>query len=280
MKKEYIKSLEKALNEYNVEDRKVVLKKYIKRYEFGLESGLSEEKVEEMLGDPIEIAKKLSDVIDVSFEEKKDYECKINVTTEDLEFHKSKDDGIHVELEELDPTDYLIDKDDKHLTIKRSKSNYFGTQINGTINVEMPKGLTIKSYEIGSISSDIEKEEMKASYVYMHTNTGDINVDSIQAESIKLNTVSGDVTSNSIKTKNIKIETVSGDIVIDSLIADELIVSTISGDVIIKSAYVGKVTSNSVSGDVLINGEPVGLNVKNSIKSTFGKIKKVFTNEK
>lgn len=280
MKKEYIKNLEKALNEYNVENRKDILKKYIKRYEFGLESGMSEEEIEEKLGDPIEIAKKLADIIDATFDEKKDYDAKIVISTEELDLIPSKDDKVHVELEELDPNDYLIDKDDNHLLIKRSKNNYFGTQIKGKISVEMPKFIILKNLEIASISSDIKADTLKSEKAYIHSNTGDVLVDSLLVDDLTIKTVSGDIKSNNIKAKKIKIDTVSGDIEIDSLIADELEIATISGDVNIKSAYVGKVTSNSVSGDVLINGEPVGLNVKNSIKNTFNKIKKVFTNDK
>ncbi len=280
MRKDYLKELDRALKEYNVENRKEVFKKYVKRYEFGLESGLSEEAIEAKLGDPIEIAKKLADVIDLAQEEKKVFDVKINLSSEDLNIVPSLDRGIHAELKDLEPNDYLIEKDEYHLNIKRSKSNYFGTQINGTVNVEIPNKLTISSYEIGTISTVIQAKELNAQDMFFHTNSGDIEIDSINCDELKINTVSGDIKSNTIKAKIVRIETVSGDAVIDSLIADELIVSSISGNVTINSAYVGKVTSNSVSGDILINGEQTGLNVKNSIKKAFGKVKKVFKNEK
>ncbi len=280
MRKEYLKELEKALKDYNVENRKEIFKKYVKRYEFGLESGLSEEAIEAKLGNPIEIAKKLADVIDVASDETKAFDVTVKLSSENLNIVPSLDRGIHAELEELDPNDYLIEKDENHLNIKRSKSNYFGTQINGTVNLEIPANLTIDSYEIGTISTDIKTNELNAKDMFFHTNSGDVEIDSINCDELKINTVSGDFKSNTIKAKIVRIETVSGDSVIDSLIADELVVSSISGDVTINSAYVGKVTSNSVSGDIIINGEQTGLNVKNSIKKAFGKVKKVFKNDK
>ena len=274
MKKDYLKSLDKALNEYNVENRKEVLKKYSKRYEFGLDAGLTDEKIEEMLGDPIEVAKKLADVVEINFEEKRNYDVTINLTTEDLDFVFSKDEGIHVELEELNVDDYQIEKDDTHLFIKRKKANYFGSKIDGKIIVEIPKGLEINSYTIETISTDINALELNAKEIYIRNTSSDINISNINADNIKIETVSGDFNSNNIKTKNLKIDTVSGDISIDSLIADELSVSSISGDVSIPSGYVSKVRSNSVSGDTIINGENVGTNVKNSVKNTINKIKK------
>jgi len=274
MKKDYLKSLDKALNEYNVENRKEVLKKYSKRYEFGLDAGLTDEKIEEMLGDPVEVAKKLADVVEINFEEKRDYDVTINLTTEDLDFVFSKDEGIHVELEELNVDDYQIEKDDTHLFIKRKKANYFGSKIDGKIIVEIPKGLEINSYTIETISTDINALELNAKEIYIRNTSSDINISNINADNIKIETVSGDFNSNNIKTKNLKIDTVSGDISINSLIADELSVSSISGDVSIPSGYVSKVRSNSVSGDTIINGENVGTNVKNSVKNTINKIKK------
>ena len=155
MKKEYLKSLEKALEEYNVKDKKDILKKYSKRYDFGLDAGLSDDKIEEMLGDPISIAKKLADVIDVTFDEKRDYDITVELSTEYLEIVFSKDEGVHVELEELEHSEYTIEKDDKHLMIKRNKINFFGQKINGTVRIEVPKGVELNKYEINLISSDL-----------------------------------------------------------------------------------------------------------------------------
>jgi len=280
MKKEYIKNLEKALNEYNVENKKEILKKYNKRYDFGLESGLSEEKVEEMLGDPIEIAKKLAKVDEIIFIENKNYEININLSSEDISFVPSNDDGIHVEFEDLDINNYEVIKDDYNLKIEGKKTNYFGKKINGLIKIEIPKGLRIKKCEINSVLSDIDIFEINSDDLIIHTNVGDINIKTIQGEQIKINTVSGDVFINSIKGKNIKFETISGDYTIDSLISDELTASSVSGNIIINSAYVSKVNSNAISGDIIINGEKTGFSMKNSIKGTFNKIKKAFKNEK
>lgn len=280
MKKDYLKSLEKALNEYNVENKKEVLKKYAKRYDFGHDAGLTDDKIEEMLGDPVEVAKKLANVVDAVFAEKRDYDVSITLTTEDLEIVDSKDDGIHIELKELDLDDYTIEKDDKHLSIKRNKTNFFVSKIYGTVRIEIPKGLDITSYEINTVTSDIKAQELRADHIYLRSNNTDVEVSNIITNELRLETVSGDIVSNSIKAKDVHIETVSGDVKIDSLITEDLSVSTISGDVNIASAYVSEVKSNTVTGDIIINGESVGLNVKNSIKNTFGKIKRAFKNEK
>ncbi len=279
MKKDYLKELELYLDEYNVENKKDILKKYSKRYDFGLESGLNEEKIEEMLGNPKNIAQQYADIIDVDKIYDKDYEIIINLTTEDLIIKPSKDFNIHIELDDLEKDDYQIEKDDKHLFIKRSKNNYFGTKINGSIIIEIPERLKITKYDIKTISSDIELKEIYSEDLYLHTNNGDINVDFIQSDNIKIETVSGDFNSDNIKTKFINLETISGDFNISSIVSDELKAQSISGNININSAYVGKVTSNSVSGNILINGDEIGLNVKKSIKKTFNKIKKAIKND-
>lgn len=280
MKKDYIKRLEDALDEYNVSNKKEILKKYNKRYEFGLESGLSDEKIEEMLGDPIEVAKGLADVVDFEEKENNEFKAQIYVSSEDLEFVPSKDDGFHIELNELDQNDYKIEKDDNHLYFKRNKSNLFGTKITGSVSIEVPKNLKINDYDVTSSSADINIDELNAYDTRLRVVSGDIRAKAILSDYIRLESVSGDIEINNIKAKRVNIDTVSGDVKIASLIADELIISSISGDVEIESAYVGKITSNAVSGEIKVNGELVGFNVNNSIKNTFRKIKKAIKNEK
>ena len=55
MKDEFLKELETRLKEENIEDTDSIISKYEKRYNFGLESGLSEEEIENMLGSIDEI---------------------------------------------------------------------------------------------------------------------------------------------------------------------------------------------------------------------------------
>ena len=56
-----------------------------------IDPGGEPEKIEEMLGDPVEVAKKLADVVEINFEEKRNYDVTINLTTEDLDFVFSMD---------------------------------------------------------------------------------------------------------------------------------------------------------------------------------------------
>ena len=58
MKDDYIAALNRALMFYQIENKDEILKKYEKRYDFGIESELTEDEIEKMLGNPTEIAKK------------------------------------------------------------------------------------------------------------------------------------------------------------------------------------------------------------------------------
>ena len=52
---EFIKELEEKLNENNISNVELIVAKYRKRYEFGLESGLSDDEIKSMLGSVEEI---------------------------------------------------------------------------------------------------------------------------------------------------------------------------------------------------------------------------------
>ena len=136
---EFLKELEEKLKEKNIENWEEILDKYEKRFNFGLESGLSDEEIIRMLGS-------VDDIID-SYSKKEDRDIdglKIHVSTvaDDVFFERSKDDTFHVYLENINEDSYKIIKNEKRLG--------FAASLN--IGIEESKGKYIARMDDDDIS--------------------------------------------------------------------------------------------------------------------------------
>ena len=88
--KKYLERLSLALDKVNANNKSTIIEKYRKRYEFGLESGLSEQEIEEMLGDPETIAEKYRTETN-NFENKrydKEHNCVIKTVNDNITIKK------------------------------------------------------------------------------------------------------------------------------------------------------------------------------------------------
>ena len=81
MKDNYLNELERLLIENNVSDKDEILEKYRKRYEFGIESEMTEEEIESMLGTPEDVLKKYTNDTTSSKNEGEVIKCDIIVRT-------------------------------------------------------------------------------------------------------------------------------------------------------------------------------------------------------
>ena len=105
MKETYLNNLSKALDSVHAKNKDEILKKYEKRYDFGLESGLSEEEIESKLGNPSDIAREYrddnftSDGTKKEFEFKKNYNLVIHTVNDIVHVKKSLDNKIHIKFD-------------------------------------------------------------------------------------------------------------------------------------------------------------------------------------
>ncbi len=273
MKESFINELENQINIHDVPNKEEILNKYRKRYDFGLEAGLSCEKIEEMLGDPRDIIMEYvhpSNKKDEYAELLDKYELDIQTLSDDIEIVYSKDEDVHVEFEDIDLECYEIDKTSSRLKIAFKKRKFFSLnrRKSGIIRIEIPKDRLFQKIALFTTSGDIQVPEIKADSIKFNMVSGDCEFDTIEAPSFVCTMVSGDVEGGNIMAEDVRLETVSGDISVDFLVSETTKIDTVSGDVTIHEAK-GNVSSTSVSGDVIVNGEEAGMNVKKYVKGMF-----------
>lgn len=269
MKEDFLKKLEEELNKTNAKNIDSILKKYEARYDFGLESDLSEEEIENMLGNPKDIASKYG-------KEKKETNKKGNISiktvNDNIVVEKSNDDKIHILFDEIDFSlynDYKTCIDEEGVRFEFFKTKYFGLNRKsaGEITLQIPEDREFDNVLISTQCGDIKIDSINSGKVDIITQSGDVAIKAIKSENFKIHTVSGDLLCYKIYSNKASISNVSGDIVINKLDSTELKVDTISGDVIIRDTNATYKTS-SISGDVMINGMKCG-SFKDNIKGVF-----------
>lgn len=276
MKQRFIEELENQINIHDVENKQEILEKYRKRYEFGLEAGLSEEEIEKMLGNPKDIIKDYiysnNQEIKEEYKELLDkYDIMVHSLCDDIHFVCSKDDGVHAELQNINVEAYEIEKTDTKLKICYKKSKFFSLnrKKGGKIQIEIPKNKLLGIVDISTTSGDINIPNLEANEFKINMVSGDCNLENIEVKIFICHLVSADVLGESILADEMKIDTVSGDIKIDFAVANNVKIDTVSGDVKIVEGKLGNVSSTSVTGDIMINGTPAVTNVKNYVKGMF-----------
>lgn len=265
--------LEDQINIHNVKNKKEIMDKYSKRYDFGIESGMTEEEVEMKLGSPEDIIKQYindeveGEIIDLT----DDFIVDVRTISDDIELVYSKDNDIHVELININEDLYNVEKKGNNVSITFKKTKFFSLnrRKSGTIKVEIPKGIKLKSVNLSTTSADIEAKSFKTERFKYNSVSGDGKFEDLEADDFTYYAVSGDSSVKNLKAKNSKIDIVSGDLEIKLFLSEEAKISTVTGDVLIRDGKIDNVSSSSVSGDILINGEPINQNVKNYVKGFF-----------
>ena len=277
---EFIKELEEKLNENNISNVELIVAKYRKRYEFGLESGLSDDEIKSMLGSVDEIVNLYKN--NNEFEEKKSFDKKpygnmrvdIETVSDNIRFERSKDDTVHLYLEKINEDSYDIIKSDNEITIRYMDKKFFSLnrRNGGVIIISIPEDLTFNSIKISTVSGDIDSSiDLITKTCNIEMVSGDSDFTNIKCDDIRFHLVSGDVELKNLKSSNTEISTVSGDLEFDSLYADNLKIDSISGDVSIDDANENMTRKiSSISGTIKINNENVK-NFKKNIKEEFRK---------
>ena len=276
MKNIYLNDLKEKLESNSVENAYDILTKIEKRYNLGLEAGLDEEEIEEMLGSVDDIVNQYTNVTVEEKKEKINNEEKVvsleissvsdNLT---IEFDDIKD--IEYELINVNVDCYDISYEKKEFKLKYKKAKFLALnrKESGHIIVKLPNSIKYEKVSIHTTSGEVViKDELTCKIFKLNTVSGDVALDNVSSNYIKLSTVSGDITSLSLTGDEIYIDTVSGDMGSNVVNCDNLGLSTVSGDINITNAK-ASIKASSVSGDINVNGSDIGVSFKKTIKGIF-----------
>lgn len=270
MKDEYLKKLENELDKIGATNKDEIIEKYRKRYDFGQEAEMNEDEIEAMLGNPCDIAGKYGDVCknEIILPDDNEFDFKINISVlnDDLEIIDSDCDKPKVDMSETDPDIYVLEENDKMLSLKVKKRSFFSfNRKSGAVKLYISKRIKYNDISISTTSGDIKSCDINALNLEINAVSGDVKIENVDADEFSLNLVSSDVLIDNIFGKNIAIETVSGDVKIDFLVSNITRIETVSGDVFINQAK-GNIKSSSISGDIIINNDKNNTNVIDYLK--------------
>lgn len=264
MKDEYLKRLEELLNENNIPNKEEVLEKYKKRYDFGLESEMTEDEIEAMLGSPDDIINRLKTIDEDTTLNRI---ISIKTVSDDVSFEESKDDKAHIRLYEVDQNAYNIAVNQSEIKVEYKSSMYLGLnrRKSGEIVIAIPAGRCYNKITIETATGDVEANiELNATDFSINTVSGDVDLTKISTRQTKVNAVSGDIHIDYLKCERMTVNTVSGDLRIKKLECEKLVLDSVSGDADIDDADVKQTVTNFISGDCIINGDK-----KNNFKDSF-----------
>ena len=232
MKKKFLDRLSIELDNVNAKHKDDILDKYRKRYEFGLESGLSEDEIEKMLGDPKEIAEKYRAESPFTFDGyNKNYNLSIKTVSDDVIIKRGKDSKVHIFFDDCNTDNYEVKNNSDGVFIDYPKSKYFSfnRKTGGTITVEIPHDRVFYNSEISTASGDIKVEYLKSKKIDFTIASSDMVIHTLEGDNIKLVAVSGDIFVDRAKCIDFHTSTVSGDVEANYIDSESLFIDTISG---------------------------------------------------
>lgn len=301
MKNEFLNELRKYA-EQNQVDPEILVEKYSKRFDLGLEAGFTEEEVISKFGDPEMIVK--------------DYAKTINQTAQTEKTQSCEDKKEYVKKKFL-----LFELDHKNVVVKLIASDNDAVKYqveddapNPVKVVIMPEGFDIrpsnyfikndskcvvtlflnKNYKFETVDFDIKEGcvdttdfTIYADKVNFDNYNGILNIGNIIADKVCLKNAKGDFSAKLVNSKKIDIDDTLGDIDVESLVSDSLVVKTLSGNLTFASMLCekgkfstldGKIhicgevkdyTANAVTGEIKINSETVSDNLSNKGLKSF-----------
>ncbi|MCR5564895.1 MAG: DUF4097 family beta strand repeat-containing protein [Gammaproteobacteria bacterium] len=271
-KEQYLNELSDLLdlNDFSKEEKLSIILKYRKRYEFGLESEMTDEEIINMLGTPADVINKYVKIeVKDSKEQKKfvneekanykkGYNLKIKTVSDDIVMLESEDDECHLEFDGVDLTMYnIVNNTEEGVKVDYIKSKFFGLnrRKGGVITVRVPNDKVFDEAELSSVSGDISSTLIKANKLNVATTSGDVNlIDAQSNEEVHINTVSGDSLVHLVKGTRLALNTVSGDARITKAIVNKISINTVSGDVSVDESTTDDVNASSITGDIYISG--------------------------
>ena len=270
MKDDYLKRLEEELEKVDALNKEEVLIKYTKRYDFGLESEMSVEEIENMLGKPEDVAEAYRNVKPLAIIASKGFNLSVITLSDEIVITKSVDEDIHLCFKDTDEANYSVKQSKEGgIYVDYHTSRFFKlNRSKGKIIVELPLGVKFDSIYLKGNNTIFDFEKvLNANSINISLTAGEIYSKGIICDEAELHVSSASMDMSMVDAKNAHIGTISGDVKINKLYASNLLVDSISGDVSILESN-AKYKVKSLIGKVLI-GEMKPQNMKQKIKKVF-----------
>ena len=254
--KNFFNELEKELEKNNIANKDEILEKYQDRYQFGLQSGLSEEEILAMFGSPEEIAK---EYLEKKQNEKVKKDLIIKTVQDDIVIMESSDDKIHFEFKDVNLAKYsdlkkAITETGVYFTYLKAKYLGLNRGKSGIFYLFLPKDINFKKIEITTTSGDIKIDSLQGSRIWIQTTSGNVEIKNLVSDKFSLKGVSGDVFCENLEFSNMSYYSVSGDLKVNRACGETVHIDTVSGDVIIEESN-AKYSTSSISGDIKIGNK-------------------------
>jgi len=270
----FLVDLKNELKKRNVSDPEIeeIMKDHEDMINQALEQGHQESDVILRFGDPVLLAKELSDeqnLDDAPRVESDQYQAwksyspnkdsltlVVKLVSEDLVVQPSTDDQIRILYKgKEDIEKYQISYKNGELIIEAPKSRGFHfmrlQSDEMRFIIEVPKSLDFKDCNQQGVSSDFTLQNMKIDHFTINTTSGDCEIKNSTFEDARWNTVSGDLKASDLSITNLVISMVSGDTNLKQVnIKSDLSLSTVSGDAKIEDSKADTINISTVSGDL------------------------------
>ena len=272
--KKFLKDLETELRKNNLKEEEIeeILADHQEMIESAINEGLTDEELSEKFGDPVDVAKELSQFTDkeearkerrkikeVEFDDvKENYDLDITLVNEDVEFELNDDKKIIVVYRgKRDFEDYTVQFEKNKLEIKapRKQMRFFSffdrNEDSSTFLISLPKGMPLNSFRLKEVNGDIEVSGLNVNDFVIETTNGDVELKNMELGSFKTGTVNGDIELENITCKEYTSSMISGDINIDGLKCEkDIYLHTVSGDIKINNSSCDDAILKTVSGDL------------------------------
>lgn len=270
----FLEDLKNELKKRSVSDSEIeeIIKDHQDMINQALEQGHQESDVILRFGDPVLLAKELSESSDFNdvprvesdayrlwksyIPNKDSLTLVIKLVSEDLVVQPSSDDQIRILYKGKENIEkYQISYKNGELNIEAPKTRGFHfmrlQSDEMRFIIEVPKSLDFKECNQHGVSSDFTLQNMEINHFTINTTSGDCEIKNSIFEDARWNTVSGDLKASDLSITNLVISMVSGDSNLKQVnIKSDLSLSTVSGDAKIEDSKAETVNINTVSGDM------------------------------
>lgn len=267
----YIEQIKQYCQENGIDGQEVI-EKVQKRYKLGLEAGMSDEDIIEMIGDYKDMFKPKEEIIKKSEDDDDQFDFDlldiVLVGNVDLTIKSAYNDEIKVDMNDDIVDDYEFKVEDGKILLHPKKQIHNYNIIDGYIDLYLPNNLTYQKVNLTNVNSDVDSKNygFVCHDCYLSTVNGDMDFVYIKSNSFTLETVSGDVEIKNLFTKNSNVETVNGDITVCDGKTDNLSVSSVNGDIAF-GGVVETIDTSTVNGDITVNNKTVSQSISEKIKN-------------
>lgn len=266
----YIEEIKQYCQENGIDGQEVI-EKVQKRYKLGLEAGMSDEDIVEMIGDYKDMFKPKEEIIKYNEDDDQfDFDLLdiVLVGNVDLTIKSAYNDDIKVDMDDDIVDDYEFKVESGKILLHPKKEIHNYNIIGGSIDLYLPSNLTYQKVNLTNVNSDVDSKNygFVCQDCYLSTVNGDMDFVYIKANSFTLDTVSGDVEIKNLFTKNSNVETVNGDITVSDGKTDNLSASSVNGDIAF-GGVVETIDTSTVNGDITVNNKTVSQSISEKIKN-------------